>query len=371
MKKPNLKYGQKKMDIVMKAVGFSVVTLLIACILLCGCVQIIINPPQVPGAAATAATPAPAQDAVPDTPDQIAACIPEEESTATTGTRSPQFIVPVGDVTRVGHRTFTFNYAPYYDQNEYIFRVPVNMSVYYGARQMRVFLPPDSQNPDEIMAYISSFESDPAMDQLYDDVLFQLRNSRYRNGRYLSDDDYLELIVAFVQQIPYRENPSPRRKYPVEVIYDKVGDSDEKSLLLVNLLAREGYDVALMVYEDLGYETTGIRVIDEVPDSSLKVFSDGKKDYVLIDAGVPRFIGSVPADFVNADDPAIYPVGNGTKSYGPINYVWEIVADLNTMVKLGKITRNTVINPWDKFGTCLMIKNSKALQNTTCYCCDM
>ena len=93
------------------------------------------------------------------------------------------------------------------------------------------------------------------------------------------------------------------------MIYDKAGDSDEKSLLLVNLLAREGYDVSLMVFEDLGYETTGIRVVSEVTDSSLKTFTDGRKEYVFVDAGVPRFIGSVPEIFQTADDPGIYRSG--------------------------------------------------------------
>ncbi|MDO9034530.1 MAG: hypothetical protein Q7U51_04935 [Methanoregula sp.] len=51
--------------------------------------------------------------------------------------------------------------------------------------------------------------------------------------------------------------------------------------------------------------------------------------------------------------------------------MWKIVADLKTLVKLGKIDKYTVINSWDKTGTCSWIKNSKLLMNTTCYCCDM
>lgn len=357
----------------MKVAGFSVIIILCVLIFLCGCVQIIINPFPVPGAATPAVTQAPTHANTDNKAVQIVdTTVMVRETPLTTGTKSPVFIVPIGDETRIGHRTFTFNYASAYGgPNEYTFRVPVNMSVYYGARQMKINLPQNSQNPEEIQAYIRSFESDPAMEETYANVLKELRNARYKNGGYLSDDEYLELIIAFVQQIPFVENPSPKRKYPIEVIYDKAGDSDEKSLLLVNLLAREGYDVALMVYEDLGYETTGIRVVEEMPDTSLKVFTNGKKDYVFIDAGVPRFIGSVPAAFQTADDPGIYPVGNGTKSYGPINYVWKIVADLKTLVKLGKIDKYTVINSWDKTGTCSWIKNSKLLMNTTCYCCDI
>jgi len=358
-----------KKRFVMKCTGLCAVVLLCLSILICGCVQVIINPPGFPGAVAPVATTAPAEpvDEIEPEPVVTTPAVKEPAPAAV----NKNFIVPVGDVSRVGHRTFTFWYAPFTGAQEYTFRVPVNMSVYYGARQMKIDLPASSMNPAEVREYIDTFESDPAMEELYSDVLKQLRSARYRNGGYLSDDEYLELIVAFVQQIPYVENPSPKRKYPVEVIYDKAGDSDEKSLLLVNLLAREGYDVALLVFEDLGYEATGIRVIEEVPDASLKVFTDGKKVYVFVDAGVSRFIGSMPDIFQTADEPGIYPVGNGSKSYGPINYVWMVVADLNHLKKLGKIDRNTVINPWDKFGTCSWIKNSKLLFNTTCYCCDM
>jgi len=353
----------------MKCTGLCAVVLLCLCILICGCVQVIINPPGFPGAVAPVATTAPAGLVEEEEPKPAVTSAASEVPAPAAGNK--KFIVPVGDVSRVGHRTFTFNYAPFTGPQEYTFRVPVNMSVYYGARQMKIDLPASSMNPAEVREYIDTFESDPAMEELYTSVISQLRNARHKGGGYLSDDEYLELIVAFVQQIPSVENPSPKRKYPVEVIYEKAGDSDEKSLLLVNLLAREGYDVALLVFEDLGYESTGIRVIEEIPDSSLKVFSDGKKDYVFVDAKIPRFVGSVPEIFVTADDPGVYPVGSGTKSYGPINYVWKVVADLNHMKKLGRIDKNTVINPWDKFGTCSWIKNSKILHNTTCYCCDM
>ena len=362
---------------VMKSAGFIAIVLLCGLALACGCVQIIINPPGFPGAVAPVATPVTARPAAADpgtddTPVRTGTPVPAGREMTTTGQQPSRFIVPVGDTARVGHRSFSFNYASEYGgPHEYMFRVPVNMSVYYGARQMKVYLPASSMNPDEVQAYIDSFESDPAMDELYASVLAELRNSRYRNGQYLDDNEYLEFLIAFVQQIPYVENPSPKRRYPVEVIYDKAGDSDEKSLLLVNLLAREGYDVSLMVFEDLGYETTGIRVVSEVPDSSLKVFTDGKKEYVFVDARVPRFIGSVPEIFQTADDPGIYPVGNGTKIYGPINYVWMVVADLTSMTKQGKIDKHTVINTWDRTGTCSWIKNSKVLMNGTCYCCDM
>ena len=357
----------------MKIAGLCSILLLCTLILLCGCVQVIINPPGTPGVVAPIVTTTTAQPAADDTPAPVATAPPV--APVTTSPADPKFIVPIGELDRVGHRTFTFYYAPgNMGTQEYMIRVPVNMSVYYGARQMKINLPASSMNPDEIKAFIASYGSDPAMDELYDNVLKELRSARYRNGNYLSDDEYLELIVAFVQQIPWVENPSPNRKYPVQVIYDKSGDSDEKSQLLAKLLSREGYDVSLMVFEDLQYETIGIRVIEQVPDASLKVFSDGKKDYIFVDNTKPAFIGAIPrgpVDFTTTDDPAIYPVGSGTKSYGMVNFVWKVVADLHNI----RVTRPdvdlTVVQPWDRSGTCSWIKNKKYLNNTVCYCCDM
>jgi hypothetical protein len=357
----------------MKITRFAAIFLLGALILLAGCVQVIINPPGTPGVTAPIVTPATVQPVADDTPVAGAGTV----SPAPAAPANPQFIVPIGDTRRTGHRTFTFNYAPEsMGPLEYSFQIPINMSVYYGARQMNIEVPSSSMNPAEIQQFIGTFGKDPAMDELYNNTLAQLRSARQKNGGYLSDDEYLELIVAFVQQIPFEENPSPKRKYPIEVIYEKKGDSDEKSMLLANLLSREGYAVSLMVFEDLQYETVGIHVVKDVPDSSLKVYSDGKRDYIFIDATQSAFIGAVPrkpVDFMTVEEPAIYPVGKGTKSYGPVNYVWKVVADLHRLSELGLISDPHIapVHPWDKTGTCMKIKNSKLLVNTTCYCCDM
>jgi len=356
----------------MKLTGVTALFLLVIIIAFSGCIQVTINVPALPGTQ----TPVISPTATPATDDNLPSAAmttgPASSAGATSVSSPSKFIVPVGDLNRVGHRTFTFNYAPGGYAREYTIRVPVNMSVYYGAQKTMVDLPANSADPAKIQEYIESYGKDPSMDELYDAVLSQLRNARYQNGGYLDDDQYLEMIVAFVQQIPNVENGSPDRKYPIEVIYDKAGDSDEKSQLLAKLLAREGYDVSLMVFEDVGLEVVGIRVHEEVPDSNIKVFSDGHRDYVYVDVLNKGFIGNTPANLKAEEDLGIYPVGNGTKGYGQINYNWKIITDLNRMVDLGKITKNSVtINYWDRLGTCKWIKNSKLLMNTTCYCCDV
>jgi hypothetical protein len=361
----------------MKLAGLSLFVLLIAVVLLAGCVQVTINTPPVPGAAISAVTTVPTTLPADEMPTPAAT--PVAVNAAPVGMDSGSgFIVPVGDVTRRGYRSFTFNYAPAGVPREYTVRVPVNMSVLYGARESQVFRPATSEDTAAVKRYVVTFERDPSQDELYTSVLTQLRNVRYQGGDYLNDDQYLELIVAFVQQIPYAENPGDKRKYPVEVIYDKSGDSDEKSLLLANLLARENYDVALLFFEDERIQEVGIRVHEEVPDSNIQVFSNSKKEYVYVEAATSglNFIGNTPSALKTANNPWVSSVGNGTKGYGQINYNWKIVSDLNRMINQKIMTKESFmetgkVNSWDRIGTCKWIKNSKLLQNTTCYCCSM
>ncbi|HEX3001529.1 MAG TPA: hypothetical protein VHN82_04040 [Methanoregula sp.] len=280
----------------MKITGLSVPVLLVAVVFLAGCVHVTVNTPPVPGAATTVVTPVPTT--IPDKEMPVPATSVSAVNAAPGMTDSGSgFIVPVGDPSRRGDRSFTFTYAPDGVPREYTIRVPVNMSVLYGARESQVLRPATSEDVPAVKRYVATFERDPSQEELYTSVLTQLRNARYQNGDYLNDDQYLELIVAFVQQIPYVQNSGDKRKYPVEVIYDKAGDSDEKSLLLANLLARENYDVALLFFEDERIQEVGIRIHNEVPDSNIQVFSNSKKEYVYVEAASSglNFIGNTPS----------------------------------------------------------------------------
>lgn len=358
----------------MKGTVLSLPVLLAALVLLSGCIQVTINVPPLPGTASPEMTTIPVTTPPPETPAVTITSAPEPGS----GEAGSGYIVPVGDLTRKGYRTFTFHYAPEGRAQEYTVRVPVNMSVLYGARESKVTRPETSEDPVAIKRYVATFERDPSQEELYTGVLTQLRNARYHGGGYLDDDEYLELIVAFVQQIPYQVNFGDKRKYPIEVVYDKAGDSDEKSLLLANLLARENYDVALLYFEDERLMEVGIRVHEEVPDSNIKVFSNSRKEYAYVESATAdvNFIGNTPTPLKAANNPWVSSVGNGTKGYRHITYNWMIISDLNRMIEKKLATKESLrengrINSWDRVGTCSWIKNSKLLHNTTCYCCNM
>ena len=283
------------------------------------------------------------------------------------------YITPVSGNYRPVYRTLQFHYGDHFKDDLYTIRIPINMSVYYGAKQSTLQMPVVATNSEELFNYAYSMRNEPAMNELYDDLITELRNCRYQKGNYLSDDEYLEMIVSFVQQIPLSESTSLKRRYPVEVIYENRGDVDEKANLLVNLLSREGYATSQMVFADEHYVGVGIPDLSTTASPNLRTFSNGKVNYLFIDMSKPAFIGDFPDRFRNAGDPVIFPIGNGNKTYGEINSVWNILTDVRTLENHNLTTLATSIlsYPWDREGTCLMIKNAKLeSRNLVCYCCD-
>lgn len=77
----------------------------------------------------------------------------------------------------------------------------------------------------------------------------------------LSDDQLVELVAAFVQDIPYDQAKTDRREqgldtdaekvtYPYEVLYDQKGVCQDKSYLAYHLLQELGYGVAIFLFPD-------------------------------------------------------------------------------------------------------------------------
>ena len=84
-------------------------------------------------------------------------------------------------------------------------------------------------------------------------------------------------------------------KYPIETLYSKSGDCEDKAILLAALLKAYGYDAALIEYDT--HMTVGI-CLDEYDGSYYEV--DGKK-YFFIETTDVWEIGEVPDEFVDAD----------------------------------------------------------------------
>lgn len=103
-----------------------------------------------------------------------------------------------------------------------------------------------------------------------DKAIFSLVQEIKKQGRAqrLDDDQIVELVIAFVQSIPYddskavaisRQDENATVRYPYEVLYEKSGVCSEKSLLAIALLRELGYGAAAFVYEQDNHMAIGIQ----------------------------------------------------------------------------------------------------------------
>jgi hypothetical protein len=180
---------------------------------------------------------------------------------------------------------------------------------------------------EAIASYYAGIFKDPDEDELYSSLLSQLR--KIRRMERLNDDEYLETMVQFVQQIPYDPDAPLCPRTPAQVLLDGKGDCDEKSLLLLGLLYREGYDAAILLFPGKHHATAGIR-IDVNTQPSMRVFDSMGRKYLYIETTRSSFIGLYPDEYEN-ENPVIIPTRNGTIRYDAVNEVLHIISTQKRM----------------------------------------
>ncbi len=84
----------------------------------------------------------------------------------------------------------------------------------------------------------------------------------------LTDDELVDLTMAFVQSIPYDDakaenilakNSNETMRYPYEVLFQQLGVCSDKSLLAIALLRVMGYGTAIFTYPDDNHMAIGIQ----------------------------------------------------------------------------------------------------------------
>ncbi|OPX63753.1 MULTISPECIES: hypothetical protein [unclassified Methanoregula] len=154
--------------------------------------------------------------------------------------------------------------------------------------------------------YYRAMIDDPSQDRIYRDLIDRFRT--IRAVRNLTDDEYLELISAYVQSIPYKDGGNMPPKYPAELLVENMGDCDDKSILIAGLLAREGYTVALLKFGPEQHMAMGI---------GSDAFPYKATGYTYLEGMTPAFVGSPTAHLqipLNSD-PLVLPISTGTKVY--------------------------------------------------------
>lgn len=202
-------------------------------------------------------------------------------------------------------RAFTF------EGRQVTLDVTVDGSLYAGAvaAEKSVTRFGNARENDWIEDYWPAFIDEEHQEVFFGDMLVALRQARDTLG--LDSDRYAELLTVFVQSLVYETDPVDLEpKFPVETFVDGTGDCDDKTLLLAGLLAREGYDVAILMFEPEKHVALGIRSAD------LPYRDTG---YAFVETTSAGFIGMVPdnltGDLTLTSEPRVFRIGSGTTAY--------------------------------------------------------
>lgn len=191
--------------------------------------------------------------------------------------------------------------------------VPIDGDVLAGARAAKkhASIPPDWTPEQWQPDYYRAFVDDPALDDLYGDMLVSLRAIRDERG--LDGDRYAELITTMAQSIEYFTDGSPP-KFPIETVADGAGDCDDKAILAAALLAREGYDVSLLGFSEENHMSLGLASNGSTYRSSGYSFVEMTTESLV--GWYNRDDGVQSADGTKLDsEPAVITVGIGSLFY--------------------------------------------------------
>jgi len=128
---------------------------------------------------------------------------------------------------------------------------------------------------------IDVYEDENLSDQEFNDLFYRQfltdDNDIYTLDEILSlignrtvgtDFDLVQVLVSFVQGIPYEE--AGPQKYPLETLSLNKGDCSDKSVLLAKLLSMAGYDACLFIYEEAKHMAVGLKV-DQAPTPIFRI----------------------------------------------------------------------------------------------------
>lgn len=246
----------------------------------------------------------------------LAGCNADGTLKLPTGVVYPSIEPATGTADLTVNQTFRFEGAPR------TVSVLIDGEVYAGAKRAEksVIRFGKAHENDWIEEYYPAFVFEKHQEAFFSALIGQFRAIRDADG--LDSDRYVELMTAYVQSLTYKTdavNLSP--KFPVETAAERAGDCDDKALLLGAMLAREGYDVAILLFGPEQHVALGIRA--DGPGYS-------GTGYAYIETTTQGFVGMPPESLGNgerlASTPQVFRLGDGSAAYGAAAQVTEILA---------------------------------------------
>ncbi len=148
-------------------------------------------------------------------------------------------------------KTITFQWE--YKNSPYVLTKTFYKTVYeyYNSQPKEYYCPSSGCPADWEEKYIKMFLKEVKEDDTVSQIVLDIKS--LGSEAQLNDDQIVELIVAFVQSIPYDlekvKVAKPLPRYPYETLYENKGICSDKSFLAVLLIKELGYGVALFDYE--------------------------------------------------------------------------------------------------------------------------
>ncbi len=201
----------------------------------------------------------------------------------------------VRNIPHEGQQTKIFTWT--YDGKAYTIAIDLYDSLYHHYfTHQKIFkysgdLPSDWKEK-YLKMFLYAAPGDTTLDELAQRLL------RIGLAHDLSDDQIVELVVSFVQSIPY-DTPKKERiaagvrpteetlVYPYETLYQNTGVCSDKSVLLYRLLHSLGYGVALLAYDRQQHMSVGIQCPQE--------YASYENGYCYIETTNTLPIGVIPS----------------------------------------------------------------------------
>jgi hypothetical protein len=226
------------------------------------------------------------------------------------------------------------------ESQSYTYTEAVPVTVDYGGQTIsftvqadRVIGLPEIRAPT-VPQFYQMTAADPSQTGTLKRLADGFLDAKNRSG--LSDDEFVEVVAKYVQNITY-EPGTGLSKSPAETVADHVGDCDDKSLLLAGILAEAGYKVALLYFENESHMAAGVAA-----DPQYDFRNSG---YAFIETTVPAYLGDVPLLSGNVSVksvvPEVIPIGSGEKTYTAMDQNMQILKvreqTKDEMVRLSKL----------------------------------
>ena len=122
----------------------------------------------------------------------------------------------------------------------------------------------------------------------------------------LSVWEKLNLVIAFVQSIPYVSELCEYPRYPLEMLVESKGDCEDAAILAAALLQQMRFDVVLLAFLEAKHMALGIRVVPPTAVEALPYAWNGGSYYYLEPTSVGWEIGDVPDRY--RSQPTIVPL---------------------------------------------------------------